>query len=74
MSPYNRERPWNPDAVEMEGDTAEWKSYEIERIVGHQIRRYGKTNVKEYRIRWLGYGEEFDEWRSPKREERYYGL
>ena len=62
--PYNRARPDHPDAVEVEGDTPQWRSYVVERIVDKRMRTYGGTKVAQYLIRWRGYGPEYDEWRS----------
>ena len=62
--PYERPRPTHPDSVEVEGDTEEWKSYEVEKVVKKRIRRYGNRPIAQYLIRWLGYGPEYDEWRS----------
>ena len=64
--PYNRPRPDHPDAVEVEGtpNTSWEKSYEVEKLVKRRDRKYGRTKVVEYLVRWLGYGPEFDEWKS----------
>ena len=62
--PYNRPRPDHPGSVEVEGDTEEWKSYEVEKMVKKRTRKYGNRPVAQYLIRWLGYGPEYDEWRS----------
>lgn len=57
--PYRRPRPSHPEAVEMKGDTPEYRSYEVEKIVGKRIRKYNKTPVTQYLVRWLGYGPEY---------------
>ena len=62
--PYNRPRPTHPASVEVEGDTPEYQSYEVEKQVDKRIRKYGRTPVTQYLVRWLGYGPEYDEWRS----------
>ena len=62
--PYRRPRPSHPDAVEMEGDTPQYQSYEVEKLVGKRLRRYKRTTVTQYLVRWVGYGPEYDEWRS----------
>jgi hypothetical protein len=41
----------------------EWHSYEIESLVGHRFRRYGRGEpISKYLTRWKGYGPEFDRW------------
>ena len=64
--PYQRPRPSHPDAVEVEGapNTEYEKSYEVEKLVGRRVRTFGRTPVTQYLVRWLGYGKEFDEWKS----------
>ena len=62
--PYSRPRPTHPASVEVEGDTPENQSYEVEKLVDKRIRKYGRTPVTQYLVRWLGYGAEYDEWRS----------
>ena len=62
--PYARPRPTHPPAVEMEGDTEDFKSYEVEKLVGRRIRKFGRTETIQYLVRWLGYGSEHDTWRS----------
>jgi hypothetical protein len=40
----------------------EWHSYEIESLVGHRFRRYGRREpISKYLTRWKGYGPEFDQ-------------
>ena len=66
--PYRRTRPDHPPAIEQEGDTETWKSYEIEKLAGRRIQRTGRkrTPIPWYLIRWKGYGPAYDEWRSVK--------
>ena len=72
--PYNRKRPDHPGPVEME-DTDHSKSknlhngeqqdqiYEVERVVGKRVRRYGKGKpITEYQIKWIGWGPEWNQW------------
>jgi len=60
--PYGRHRPWHPEAVETETGAAELRQYEAENIVGKRTRRYGRTQVDEYRVRWKGFGADLDDW------------
>ena len=62
--PYGRPRPDYPDSVKVEGDTEDWKSYEVERVEAKRLRKFGRTTVTQYFVKWVGYGPEFNEWRS----------
>jgi hypothetical protein len=62
--PYDCPRPDHPNAIETEGDTPQWKSYEVERIVDKRMRTYGSKKVAQYLLKWKGYGPEWNEWRS----------
>ena len=42
------------------GDNEEWRSYEIEKLVGRRSRGYGYKTVLEYLVHWKGYGKEHD--------------
>lgn len=60
--PYHRARPDHPDAVYVEGDTENSKSYEIEALLGKRTgRKHGKQQT-QYLVRWKSYGPEYDEW------------
>lgn len=61
---YNRYKFHHFDVVKIEKDIDEWKFYEIEKIIKKRIRRYDKTNVIQYLIRWLRYESAYDEWKS----------
>ena len=62
--PYDRPRTTYPGEVYMEGDTEEYRSYEVERIVKKRVRKFGKTKVTHYLLRRLGWGPEHDVWNS----------
>jgi Chromo (CHRromatin Organisation MOdifier) domain len=67
--PYDR--PINDgsdvEPITQEGDTEEWQSWEIEKLVDNRICKYGKGKPEvEYLVRWKGYGPAFDEWYSIK--------
>ncbi len=65
--PYNRPRPDEPPTVFVEGDTAEWKSFELERLLNRRITRRGWGQpTTQYLARWKGYGPEYDTWMSLK--------
>ena len=64
--PYQRPLPDKPDSVHVEGDTAEYKSYEIESLLNKRVRTRGLGQSIEYLIRWKGYGPEFDQWYNVK--------
>ncbi|CCO34027.1 hypothetical protein BN14_08119 [Rhizoctonia solani AG-1 IB] len=36
--------------------------YEVEKIVDEELAKQGLKRVRKYKIRWKGYGPEFDEW------------
>ena len=48
---YERSRLHYFDFIEIENDTNQYKSYEIEKLVDKRIRRYNKTLMTQYLIR-----------------------
>ena len=64
--PYKRPVPDQPGSVYVEGDTDEFKSWEVERILNKRVIRKGRGWATQYLIRWLGYGPEFDQWYNQK--------
>lgn len=45
-------------------DFEDMKEDEIERIVAERLRKSGARRIKEYKVRWLGFGPEWDEWKT----------
>ena len=64
--PFDRPLPDQPDSVFVEGDTDEYKSYEIDRLLNKRVRRRGKGYSTDYLLRWQGYGPEHDQWYNVK--------
>ena len=64
--PYGRPVPDQPGSVYVEGDTDEYKSWEVERILNKRVIRKGRGFATQYLIRWLGYGPEYDQWYNAK--------
>ena len=43
----------------------DWKkSYEIQKLIKKRDRKYERTKMTKYLIRWLKYESKFDEWKS----------
>ena len=65
QDPYSRPRPHHPDEVDVDEmpNTDFERNYEVEKIVNRRTRKYGRTTIQQYLVRWLGYGAEYDEWR-----------
>ena len=63
VDPYNRSRSDHSDVVEVkESSNIDWKkSYEMEKLIKKRDRKYERTKMTEYLIKWLGYESEFDE-------------
>ena len=59
--PWNRQHP-EPGPVEMEGDTEELKSFDVERIVNKKVSKIGKNLRTSYRVKWEGYPDTRNEW------------
>ena len=62
--PYNRLRSNYFDSVHVEDDTENNKFYEVEKILSKRIKKFERTNVTQYLIRWLKYDSKYDEWKS----------
>ena len=63
---YNRFRFSHFDVVEMKKTSnIDWKkSYEMKKLIKKKNRKYEKTKMIKYLIKWLKYEFEFDEWKS----------
>ena len=48
---YERSRFHYFDFIEIEDDTNQYKSYEIEKLIDKRIRRYNKTLVIQYLVK-----------------------
>ena len=64
--PFDRPLPNEPDSVFVEGDTDEYKSWEIDRLLNKRVSRRGKGYSTDYLLRWQGYGPEYDQWYNVK--------
>ena len=60
---YNRSRSDHSNSVYVEDDTKTEKFYEMKAIVDKRIKKFEKTSITQYKIKWLEYDLEFDEWR-----------
>lgn len=61
--PYERPIPDAREPVEgIDGDSDEWKSYELERIVDKRYTNYGKRKNLEYLVKFAGWGNQWNEW------------
>ena len=58
---YQRLRFHHSDSVKMKKDTNEYRFYEIDKFVSTRIRKYNKTLIIQYLVRWVNYEFEFDE-------------
>ena len=61
---YNRSRSDHFNSVYVEDDTETKKSYEVERIIDKRIKKFDRTSITQYKIKWKEYDFEFDEWKS----------
>lgn len=64
--PFNRPVPEQPPSIFVEGDTDEFKSFEVERLLNKRIIKKGRGMATEYLVRWKGYGPEYDMWYNVK--------
>ncbi len=59
-------RPDEPPSVFVEGDTDDYKSYYLDRILNKRVIKKGRGYATEYLVKWKGYGPEHDTWRNLK--------
>jgi hypothetical protein len=61
LDPFRRPRSDGQEPVDnVEGDTDEWKSYELERIVDHRF--YGRHRKLEYLVKFKGWSNAHNDW------------
>jgi hypothetical protein len=61
--PFNRPKPDVQEPVEeREGDSDEWKSWELERLVDKRVVKYGGKKCIEYLVKFKGYGNQWNDW------------
>ena len=61
LKPYRsdgRVQPPDPVVCEDDGETY----FYVERILDHRIHKRGRTQYKEYLVKWTGYGTEHNSW------------
>jgi hypothetical protein len=63
---YNRSRSTNSDSVETMSDTSIKKSFEIEKVLKKRIRKYERTKITQYLMKWLEWELEHNSWVSAK--------
>lgn len=64
--PFGRPQPDEPDSVFVEGDTDDFESFEVERVINKRIINKGRGVSTQYLVRWKGYGPQYDQWISIK--------
>ena len=61
---YQRFRSHYFDFIKMKNDIDEFKFYEVKRLIAKRQRKYNKTMIIQYLVRWIEYDSKYDEWRS----------
>ena len=61
---YNRSRSTHFLVIEMKENISQYQFYEIKKLMNRRIRKYDKTSITQYLMRWLDYESKYDEWRS----------
>lgn len=60
--PFQRALPSLPEIIEVDGDSDEWKSYELDRILDKRFTKYHQRDNLEYLVKFKGLGNEHNDW------------
>ena len=60
---YNKSRSEHSKSIYVEKNNEFEKSYEIKAIIDKRVRKFEKTSITQYKIKWLKYDLEFDKWK-----------
>ena len=60
---YNRLKSNHSNSIYVESDTKTKKFYEMKTIIDKRVKKFERTSITQYKINWLEYDLEFDEWR-----------
>lgn len=58
---YNRLKSNYSNSVYVENDIDQNKSYKIEFIIDKRVKKFEKTSITQYKVKWLK--SEFDKWK-----------
>ena len=61
---YRRSRSNHSSIVKVEKNIENWKFYEMKRIEIKRLRKFDRTIVIQYFVKWLKYESKFNEWKS----------
>ena len=61
---YRRSRSNYSSIVKVEKNIENWKFYEMKRIEIKRFRKFDRTIVIQYFVKWLRYKSKFNEWKS----------
>ena len=61
---YNRSRFNYSKTMKVKNDTKNWKFYIMKRIIDKRLRKFERTTITQYLIKWNDYDSKFNEWRS----------
>ena len=61
---YNRSRSDYLDSMYVKENIETEKSYEMKKITDKRIKKFDRTQITQYKIKWKEYDFEFDEWKS----------